>query len=155
MSQFDVTLERGLPCNLPAERMVLGCIILENSLLAQALEKLTPGDFFNPSNRKIFTAMLALDGEDAAIDPMTLQAKLGAAGDLTDCGGPAYIASLFDGVPRFSDIRSYAGFVEDCAIRRRQIAAGNLAIQCAYDFEESAQVQLNQFFYESHFFVQG
>ena len=143
MSQFDVTLERGLPCNLPAERMVLGCIILENSLLAQALEKLTPGDFFNPSNRKIFTAMLALDGEDAAIDPMTLQAKLGAAGDLTDCGGPAYIASLFDGVPRFSDIRSYAGFVEDCAIRRRQIAAGNLAIQCAYDFEESAQVQLN------------
>lgn len=144
MSQLDITLERGLPCNLPAERMVLGCIILDNSLLAQALETLSADDFFLPSNRKIFLAMLALEGKGSAIDPLTLSTELSAMGELDQVGGPAYIASLFDGCPRFSDIRSYAAMVEDCSIRRQQIAAGNLAIQRAYDFDQPAQVRLNE-----------
>ncbi len=143
MSYLSVNLERGLPWNPDAERMILGVIILDNSTLAQALEKLMPDDFLSPSNRKIFKAMLKLDGEDKGIDPLTLKAELEAIGELNNCGGPAYIASLFDGCPRFSDIRTYAGMVEDCSIRRKQITAGNLAIQRAYDFEESAQVQLN------------
>lgn len=143
MRYLDPILERGLPWNPDAERMILGVVLLDNSVLAQAVEKLTPDDFFSPSNRKIYTAMLWLEGKDEGIDPLTIRTRLEAIGELLNCGGDAYIASLFDGVPRFSNISSYVEMVEDCAIRRKQIAAGNLAIQRAYDFEESAQVQLN------------
>lgn len=143
MSVRDIVLDRGLPCDFESEKLILGCVILDNGLMAEVVEKLTPADFYNPSNRRILQVMLALEGEGKPIDPLTIQRRLEATGDLSDCGGPAYIASLFDGVPRFSTITNYVDRVEDCSVRRKQIAAGNQAMQLAYDFEQPAQVQLN------------
>ena len=140
----EISLERGLPCAPDAERMILGVVILDNSVLDQAVERLTPESFFFPSNRHIFTAMLALEGQGSAIDPLTLQNYLQGKELLAQVGGPVYIAGLCEGCPRYSNIQDYVAIVEDCAIRRQQIAAGNLAIQCAFDFEESAQHQLNR-----------
>lgn len=143
MSQRDIILERGMPCDPEAERMILGCTLLNNSLIPEIVEKLTPADFYQASNRRILQVMLALESEDKPIDPFTIQRRLEATDDLQRCGGIAYLASLIDGCPRFSTVTNYVDRVADCAIRRRQIAAGNQAIQLAYDFEEPAQVQLN------------
>lgn len=143
MSYLGVSLERGLPFNPDAERMILGCLILDNGLIDQVVEKLVPTDFLSPSNRRIFEAILKLEGESRGFDLLLIQTDLNNSADLERVGGPAYIASLFDGCPRFSDIRSYVDLVEDCAIRRKQITAGDIAIKAAYDFSEPAQAQLN------------
>lgn len=143
MSKFDPVLERGMPCDPEAEALIIGCVMLNNELVGQVVEKLMPSDFWFPSNRKIIEQMLALEGEGKPIEPSTIQRRLEAAGELTACGGPAYIASLLDGCPRFSDITNYVDRVEDAAMRRKQIVASNRAIEAAYDFSEPAQVQLN------------
>lgn len=108
------------------------------------MEKLSPSDFYSASNRRIFEAMLSLEGKNSGFDPLTIQRELERTGDLESVGGPAYIASLFDGVARFSDIRAYVALIEDASLRRQLVKAGDVAIKAAYDKAETAAEQLNR-----------
>ena len=44
---------------------------------------------------------------------MTLKEELERAGELDEVGGPAYIASLVDGVPRATNVEYYARIVKE------------------------------------------
>ena len=56
----DQPFERALPNSSEAERAILGAILLDNGLISQAIEQLRPEDFYVPSHRRIFVAMIAL-----------------------------------------------------------------------------------------------
>lgn len=135
------TLERPLPANAEAERFILGAILLDNETIHQAIERLTPGDFFFPSNRTVYEKMLALTEAEIGIDPLTLQEELRRSADLERIGGPAYIASLFDGVPRFSNIENYIRLVKETSRKRRLILFGNAVQGRAIDDELSLDEQ--------------
>ena len=66
----DPILERPLPSSPDTERAILGAIILDNSLVAQAVELLKPHDFYVPSHRRIFVGMVALFERGAEINPI-------------------------------------------------------------------------------------
>lgn len=140
--KFDYALDKNLPQAVEAERLVLGCILLANETLSQAAEKLNANDFFLRSHGRIFNAMIALAAEGRAIDPITLQELLRQSGDLESIGGTAYIASLFDGVPRFSNIENYVGLVKDKSVTRRLISIGSLIMNNGLDDERDASEQL-------------
>jgi replicative DNA helicase len=140
----DVTFEKPLPTNLEAERMVLGCGILDNAVFEQALGTLVEDDFFSTANRAAYAAMLALHSRGEAIDPLTLAEELRRAGQLERIGGQFYIASLFDGVPRFSNIENYVRLVKNAARERRLIHYGAAVTARAFDGEESVDDQLRQ-----------
>ncbi len=140
----DELLKKGMPKNEEAERMILGVILLDNTTMDQAIEKLKPADMYVPCNQKIYAKMIALAESGKAIDPLILQTALSADGDLESVGGPAYIASLFDGVPKFSNIGEYVSLVADCSLRRKQIHAGHLTMQLGLDEDVPAQEQLNR-----------
>jgi replicative DNA helicase len=128
-----------LPANPDAERLSLGCVILDNGVAPQALHELSAEDYSVESNRKIFLAMRDLDGKSRAINPLTLQTRLQEKGELEAVGGPAYIASLFDGVPRFGDIREYVKLIKDAGLKRKAAYLGNWAFKSAVDGEASAE----------------
>ena len=56
----DQPFERALPNSSEAERAILGAVLLDNGLIIQAIELLRPEDFYVPSHRRIFVAMIAL-----------------------------------------------------------------------------------------------
>lgn len=120
LSQLEVTL----PANQDAERMILGVILLDNGVAQQAIGELAPGDFYSPRNRLAFSAMRRLFHKGSGVDPLTMGAELRLMGKETECD-QAFIASLFDGVPRFSNIASYVQMVRDAAILRRAVHLGN------------------------------
>src|SRR5215813_12329502 len=91
--------ERTLPHNLEAERSVLGAILVHNDAFNYAAEVIDSRDFFRDAHRRIFERMIALSERNDPIDLVTLKAELQRAGELEEIGGPAYIASLSDGVP--------------------------------------------------------
>ena len=62
-------IEKPLPTNLEAERMALGCSLLDNSVFEQAM-LLAEGDFFSQPNRLTYGAMLAIYSRGEAIDPL-------------------------------------------------------------------------------------
>jgi replicative DNA helicase len=143
-SGSDFTLEKSLPSNIEAERSILGAILLDNTTINQAAERLKREDFFLESHRRIYDRMLYLSEQGRAIDPITLQEELRRAGDLDLVGGPATISALYDGIPRFSNIDNYTQIVKGKSILRRMIMASNHIMSLCFDAEEEPEVLLDQ-----------
>ena len=68
----DQPFERSLPNSSEAERAILGAVLLDNGLICQAIEQLRPEDFYIPSHRRIFIAMIALFERGAEINPILI-----------------------------------------------------------------------------------
>ena len=143
-SYGDFTLDKALPSSIEAERLILGVILLDNVVINQAVENLKPDDLFLGSNRRIYDKMIALYERGQAIDPLTLQEELRRAGELEQVGGPAYIAALFDGVPRFSNIENYIKLVKGKSTLRRLITSANQIMAMAFDDEEEPEEILDR-----------
>jgi replicative DNA helicase len=140
----EFALDKSMPSNVEAERLILGVILLDNSVINQAAERLKPDDFFLPSHRRIYEKMIYLYEQGRGIDPITLQEELRRAGELEQVGGPAFIAALFDGVPRFSNIDNYTRITKGKSTMRRLINAANQVMTMAFDGEEEPEVILDQ-----------
>src|SRR5215510_10748032 len=135
--------ERTLPHNLEAEKSVLGAILIHNDAFNHAAELIDSRDFFRDAHRRIFDRMVALSERNDAIDLVTLKDELQRAGELEEVGGPAYIASLADGVPRSANVEHYARIVKEKATLRNVIHAANRILADAYQAEEDADLILD------------
>jgi len=140
----DITLEKDVPHSVEAERSVLGAILIENTAINRAQEILAEGDFYRDPHRRIFKVMAALSERATAIDPVTVKEELVRSGDLEAVGGPAYIASLLDGVPHSSNIEHYAKIVREKAVLRRLIDAGGEIVKTAYEASRDVDEILDQ-----------
>jgi replicative DNA helicase len=136
--------DRTLPHSLDAERSVLGAILVHNDAFDAAVEVLAPADFFRDAHRRIFEKMITLQERGSAIDYVTLKEELGRCGEVEEIGGPAYIASLVDGVPHSTNVEAYARIVKEKATLRHMIYAANKILGNAYDADEDANVLLDQ-----------
>ncbi len=135
----DPTVERTLPHNLEAERAVLGAILLDGSAINNAVEFIDERSFFRDAHRRIFEKMRRLFEHGQAIDFITVKDELGRAGELEDVGGPAYVASLVDGLPHGVNVGDYARIVKEKAVLRALIASANQILGSAYDAERDAE----------------
>jgi replicative DNA helicase len=140
----DVTLDKDIPHSLEAERSVLGAILIENTAINRAQEILTEDDFFREPHRKIFKVMTDLSEKTTAIDAVTVKDELLRSGHLDMVGGPAYIASLLDGVPRSANVEYYARIVKEKSILRNLIDAGGRIVSTAYEASQDSDDILDQ-----------
>jgi replicative DNA helicase len=139
----ETTFEKPLPTNLEAERMILGCALLDPAVFEQAM-LLDAEDFFFPANRCAFQKMAIIHSRGETIEPLSLKEELRRAGELERVGGDYYLQTLFDGVGRFSNIESYVKLVRDASRERRLIEFGNAVMNRAWDSEDSIDDQLRQ-----------
>jgi replicative DNA helicase len=139
-----VAAERTLPHNLEAERSVLGAILVHNDAFNSAAQVILPADFYRDAHRRIFDKMISLNERNHAIDFITLKEELARAGELDEVGGPAYIASLADGVPRATNIEYYAKIVKEKATLRNLIYAANKILTNAYEADQESDLILDE-----------
>jgi replicative DNA helicase len=136
--------ERTLPHNLEAEKSVLGAILVHNDAFNHAAELIDSRDFFRDAHRRIFERMVALSERGDAIDFVTLKEELSRFGELEEVGGPAYIASLADGVPRSANVEYYAKIVKEKSTLRSLIHSGNKIVARAYEAEDDPDEVLDE-----------
>jgi replicative DNA helicase len=134
----DPAVPRTLPHNLEAERAVIGAVLLDGSVIHHALEYLDERAFFRDAHRRIFEKMRRLFERGQAIDFITVNDELGRTGELDDVGGPAYVASLVDGLPHGVNVADYARIVKEKATLRALITAANQMLATAYEAERDA-----------------
>jgi replicative DNA helicase len=134
----DITLEKTLPSNLEAERSILGAILLDEKAIFSVLDTLRKEDFYLEGHRKIYEKMSELSTRQHPIDLITLKNELQRTDDLERAGGPAYLASLTDGLPRAINIEHYAQIVREKATLRRLIQISNEIMTRSYGAEETA-----------------
>ena len=137
-------VDRTLPHNLEAERAVLGAILLNAEAIHQAVEFIKDTDFFRDAHRRIFEKMLGLMERHQAIDFITIKDELARSGDLDQVGGPAYIASLVDGLPHGVNVGDYARIVKQKSTLRSLIQSANRVLSSAYHAEEDAEVIIDE-----------
>ena len=136
--------ERTLPHNLEAERSVLGAILVHNDAFNLAAQVIEPADFYRDAHRRIFDKMISLNERNHAIDFVTLKEELARAGELDEVGGPAYVASLADGVPRATNVEYYARIVKEKATLRNLIYAANKILTNAYEADQESDLILDE-----------
>ncbi|HTL44705.1 MAG TPA: replicative DNA helicase [Vicinamibacterales bacterium] len=135
--------ERTLPHNLEAEKSVLGAILVNNEAFNHAAELIDARDFFRDAHRRIFDKMIILSERGDAIDLVTLKEELARVGELESVGGPAYVASLADGVPRSANVEHYARIVKEKATLRNLIFSANRILANAYQAEDDPDTILD------------
>lgn len=101
-------INKPLPNSEESERLVLGAILLDSSLIKESSEVLSPEDFYSPLNRRIFAAMLALYATGQKIDPIFIGEELKKnEGSIESIGGVSTITNLTYGLPYFQKLGPY------------------------------------------------
>lgn len=139
----DQLLERPLPNSAEAERAILGSVILDNGLISQAIELLKTEDFYVPSHRRIFLAMISLFERGSEINPILVGEELRREGELESVGGVTFITNLTYGLPHFANITHYAKIVRDNSLLRQLIKAANKITSEALEAEDEAEIILD------------
>lgn len=141
---MSTVVDRTLPANLDAERSILGAILVDNRALDDLTDTLAPETFYREAHKRLFAAMVRLYTKNEPVEFVTLKAELARVGDLEECGGPAYLASLSEGVPKSTNVRYYARLVKEAASRRRVIELANQLMADAYEAETEAAALVDQ-----------
>lgn len=89
-----------------AEQAVLGAILVDNALLDEISDALTPLHFRRAAHQGVFRAMLELTRRSTPIDPITLRDILPTLGVVDVTLGD--IAAYVDGMPHGANVQAYA-----------------------------------------------
>ena len=124
---------KPLPRDKEAEEQVLGALILDETRVPEAAERLTPDDFFFSSNQKLFDAIIHLSERGVGIDFVTLQQQLKDVGDLVQVGGPGELLRVSECVTTSARLQHHIGRVEAAAQLRKLILDCEATIRASYE----------------------
>jgi replicative DNA helicase len=127
-----------LPNDVRAECSVLGAILLRNESI-NLVDTLQAGDFFDPRNRSVFTAMRELEEKRVAIDPVTLEDRLLLNG-FPDA--LSYINDLVGFSGSSDNISHYSKIVQDKAAIRRVMLTASTLVSMGYEADSPEEYLL-------------
>lgn len=125
-----------LPHDLVAERALLGAVLVDNAAFPEAAAVVTEHTFFRVAHGQVWCAIASLCEAGRAADLVTVKTEMERQGTLEDAGGPAYLASLIDGVPRSMNVAHYAGIVQTKAALREIVRIGDRLQRAAHEGAE-------------------
>ncbi len=130
---------REPPTDLDAERLVLGGLMQDGSLLSQIAETigaLSPDEFASARNRCIYEAILKRSATSEDFNATVLGDQLETDGLLEKAGGTRYLAALIaNSGPPSASVIEYANIVRTKAKRRAMIAVSEGIIDMCYSPE--------------------
>ncbi len=136
--------DRMPPCNLDAERAILGAALLEREALGLAREKISGADLYRKEHRLIFEAMCRLYEADQAIDTITVAEALERDGVLAEIGGVDLLNDLSATVATAANVVFHARIVREKAILRELIHTSSLIAAEAYEASGEADEILDR-----------
>jgi replicative DNA helicase len=99
------------PQDIAAEQAVLGAMLSSRDAIDTVAVLLKPSHYYRPAHALIHSAILALNTQGEAADPITVGAYLKEAGDLDRCKGRTYLHDLVNGVYSISSVADHADLV--------------------------------------------
>lgn len=114
--------EYQLPNSEEAEHALLGQVILDQSLVHEALAELTPEDFYWSSTRTTFTAMGVLVEEVKEINPITIANVIGDHAQKV--GGISWLSNLTYGLPHTTTLKPFISIIKEKSAKRKLAKVG-------------------------------
>ncbi len=121
------------PQDTEAEFSVLGALMLDKNAVIQVADTLTPSDFYESKNKKVYQAILELWSRGEPIDLLTVSHELKEKKQLDDIGGIDYLTDLVGSVPTSAHVAHYANIVREKRVRRDLIQASSEINEKAFE----------------------
>src|SRR5918992_1429301 len=114
------------PQNIEAEESVLGAMLVFEPSLTKVVDevKLKDSDFYLDKHRLIFACVHDLYAGSKAVDELTVAEALTQRGEIEGAGGKHYVSELAAKVPAAGNAKHYAEIVQQNALLRRLLEAG-------------------------------
>jgi len=141
-SNTDSVLGRNLPANLQAEKSILGALLLTDENLSHVTELLSPDDFYLPSHKIIYQAIIDVSNQYGRIDIISLQDDLTKKSLLNEVGGTVYLIELQEDIPAIGMIAQHAQIIKEKAVLRELINSAASIITNCYDQDNKAIDQI-------------
>ncbi len=125
--------EHPLPHSPDAERAVLGAVLINPDLIAQARAMLTPADFYVRAHALVFAALTELDETGTEMGTVLVAERLRASGDLAAVGGKSFVSDLTYGVPFIRNVKHYADAILESSYQRELAKLGAAITSRAQD----------------------
>ncbi len=129
-------MENGVPKVMPhnkeAEQSILGAMLIDADCVTLVFGEMPGNDFYIEANRLIFDVMQSLYNRSMPIDLVTVSEELTLGEKLAAVGGVEYLAYLASTLPTTANVRHYIEIVQETALRRRLIHAGEEIMDLAY-----------------------
>ena len=130
-----------LPCNLQAEREVLGAMLIREGEAISDLESyLSAEEFYSPEHETLYKAMLEVYAQHHIVDLVLLIEHLRRTDNLKKAGGYELVIELGRVVPTNAHIMKHAKIIKDKAKLRRLIIIGEEIADEAYADREDAEM---------------
>lgn len=126
-------LDRQPPCDLDAERAVLGSILLDPRCVDDVALALRPDDFYSDRHQKLYRHLIDMNDDGVQVDSTLLVDRLRKAGDFEAVGGAVAIAQLVSDVPHAAHAAYYANIVSEKSTQRALIYASSEILRDAYE----------------------
>ncbi len=136
---MDISLEKTLPSNLEAERLLIGAILMDNAVPTDV----KVSDLYLDQHRRILESMISLSESNEPINVLSVKNALQNKNQLEAIGGAAYLASLTDGLPNLELAPQYIRIIRRDSALRRLIQMGNETMARGYGAEEEPQDIIN------------
>jgi len=127
---------KQLPNDLNAEAAVLSAMMVDNYVVAKAIEILSEEHFYKNSHKAIFKTICDLFEKNIEVDIITLVDALKQSNMLEKIGGETFISDLSDVVLSGANIEFHARIVLEKALLRQLIVSSNQIIEDCYLAEE-------------------
>ena len=145
MADFEQQEERlrQPPHSQDAEQAVLAGVLLDANMWDRVTGRVSAPDFYNRAHQLIYKAMESVAGrKQEALDVVTVANALREAGELDNCGGTAYLASLADAYGSAQNVAAYADIVREASILRALLKSSGEIAQSVYQPEGRSAAQL-------------
>ena len=125
--------EKIIPQDISAEQSVLGAMLIDAGAVEKMAETLREEDFYRPSHRIIYRAMLSLQSRNQPVDMVTVVDELKKTNALDDVDGIRYITLLANTVPTAANVAHHARIVAEKAFYRQLVESGTALASMGYE----------------------
>lgn len=130
-----------LPCDVNAERAVIGALMNAPDSLAKVSDTLCPEDFSDECNAFVYRAITELSAKNEPFDAVTLTDWFASNALLDMIGGPAWLLGIANEAYSAANIQAHASIVREKALLRKAADIGARLAQSAQERgAESAMV---------------
>ncbi|MBQ9728333.1 MAG: replicative DNA helicase [Clostridia bacterium] len=129
----------AMPYNRDAEMALLGCLLIDNDIAAELVEKLSEEDFYQESHKYVLRAMQRVFNNRKPVDLVTVADELETEGTLEKAGGITYLTDLTQITPSAANYKSYYEIVARDSVNRKLIRASRKIIETSMKASDEQQ----------------
>ena len=127
-----LTIEKYLPHNYVAEKIILTSLLISSEALEIVLRSVKVETFYFQNHQELYKAILEMYSNQIPIDIITLNSFLQDNGQLEKIGGTKILTDLLNHVPNLIYLEQYINLIHDKFLRRSIIKLGYEIINSAY-----------------------